>query len=84
MVLILIQILQTYICNVIGDQYSKIETDGFMVTKGNFSNNSNYIYIEPSTSLNNGDFIGTLPVGFGAMEKYIPNSKYCSFLYGYK
>lgn len=57
-----------YICNVIGDQYSKIETDGFMVTKGNFSNNSNYIYIEPSTSLNNGDFIGTLPVGFGAMK----------------
>lgn len=57
-----------YICKVIGDEYSEIGTDGFLSTKGDFANNSNYIYIVPENKLKNGDFIGLLPIGFGSMK----------------
>lgn len=68
-----------YICKVIGDEYSQIGTDGFLLTKGDFRNNSDYIYIEPENKLKNGDFIGLLPIGFSSMKNVFLDGNIADF-----
>lgn len=68
-----------YICKVIGDEYSEIGIDGFLSTKGDFANNSNYIYIVPENKLKNGDFVGLLPIGFSSMKNVFLSGNIADF-----
>jgi phage tail sheath protein FI len=64
-----------YIARVIGNQYQTIGSDGNVVINGDYENNSKYVRVEVTDSVENSALDPTyVPFGFRAMFSPIPNT----------